>query len=93
METIVELDDRPSGLGWSPQGRLLVVGMKKRQLLRLDPGGLQVVAELAAFAPAPCNDTHSSADRGSACILVDAIEPRLYLVARVIMELARGKGF
>ncbi|HZN46000.1 MAG TPA: SMP-30/gluconolactonase/LRE family protein [Ramlibacter sp.] len=56
VETIVELDDQPSGLGWSPEGRLLVVGMKKRQLLRLDPGGLQVVSDLAAFAPAPCND-------------------------------------
>jgi hypothetical protein len=37
--------------------------------------------------------SHSPADRGSACILVDAIEPRLYLAARVIMDLARGKGF
>jgi sugar lactone lactonase YvrE len=56
VETITELDDQPSGLGWLPDGRLLVVGMKKRQLLRLDPGGLVVHAELGAFAPAYCND-------------------------------------
>lgn len=56
VETIAELDDQPSGLGWLPDGRLLVVGMKKRQLLRLDPGGLQVAAALDAFASAPCND-------------------------------------
>lgn len=56
VETVAELDDQPSGLGWLPDGRLLVVGMKKRQLLRLDAGGLVVAAELSAFAPAPCND-------------------------------------
>ena len=33
--TVVEPDDQPSGPGWLPDGRLLVVGMKKRQLLRL----------------------------------------------------------
>jgi sugar lactone lactonase YvrE len=56
VETIAELEDQPSGLGWLPDGRLLVVGMKKRQLLRLDPGGLVVHAELGALAPAYCND-------------------------------------
>jgi sugar lactone lactonase YvrE len=56
VETVVELDDQPSGLGWLPDGRLLVVGMRKRQLLRLDAGGLAVAAELAAFAPSYCND-------------------------------------
>lgn len=57
METVAELaDDQPSGLGWLPDGTLLVVGMKKRQLLRVGPGGTTVLAELSAFAPAPCND-------------------------------------
>lgn len=56
VETVVALDDQPSGLGWLPDGRLLVVGMKKRQLLRLDADGLRVAAELSAHAPAPCND-------------------------------------
>lgn len=56
VQTVVELDDQPSGLGWLPDGRLLVVGMKKRQLLRLDAGGLHVVAELSAYAAGDCND-------------------------------------
>ncbi|HEY0825473.1 MAG TPA: SMP-30/gluconolactonase/LRE family protein, partial [Ramlibacter sp.] len=56
VETVLELDDQPSGLGWLPDGRLLLVGMKKRQLLRLDAGGVAVHAELGAFAPSYCND-------------------------------------
>jgi sugar lactone lactonase YvrE len=54
--TVAELDDQPSGLGWLPDGRLLVVGMKKRQLLRLEGDGLRVMADLAGHAPALCND-------------------------------------
>jgi sugar lactone lactonase YvrE len=56
VETVVELDDQPSGLGWLPDGRMLVVGMKRRRLLRLDHDGLNVSAELGVHAPAPCND-------------------------------------
>jgi len=56
VATVLELDDQPSGLGWLPDGRLLVVGMLRRQLLRQDPGGLAVAAELAPLAPAACND-------------------------------------
>ena len=39
-EMIVEVPNRPSGLGWLPDGRLLVVSMTDRKLMRLDPGGL-----------------------------------------------------
>ncbi|MDA8358707.1 MAG: SMP-30/gluconolactonase/LRE family protein [Actinomycetota bacterium] len=35
----VELDDRPSGLGWLPDGRLLVVAMQAREVLRCEPDG------------------------------------------------------
>jgi len=56
VRTVVELDDQPSGLGWLPDGRLLVVAMKKRQLLRLDPGGLRVHADLSPLVEWPCND-------------------------------------
>ena len=38
-ETIVEVPQRPSGLGWLPDGRLLVVSMQDRRLMRLDPVG------------------------------------------------------
>jgi sugar lactone lactonase YvrE len=56
IESVCEVPGRPSGLGWLPDGRLLVVSMNERRLLRLDGGELTPVAELAAFAPGPCND-------------------------------------
>ena len=36
----LEIDDQPSGLGWLPDGSLLVVSMTKRQLLRRSPEGV-----------------------------------------------------
>src|SRR5262249_55560110 len=47
---------QPSGLGWLPDGRLLVVSMTDRRLLRLDPSGLSVVADLSDVATFHCND-------------------------------------
>ena len=55
-ETIVHVPNDPSGLGWLPDGRLLVVSMKDRRLLRLDPEGLTEVADLTPFARFHCND-------------------------------------
>lgn len=54
--TVAEVPGRPSGLGWLPDGRLLVVSMTDRRLLRLDPGGLVEVADLSRLAPFDCND-------------------------------------
>jgi sugar lactone lactonase YvrE len=56
VETVVEVPGQPSGLGWLPDGRLLVVSMNDRRLLRLDAGGLVEAADLSVLAPAPCND-------------------------------------
>jgi len=55
-ETIVTVPQQPSGLGWLPDGRLLVVSMADRRLLRLDPEGLITVADLSELAPFHCND-------------------------------------
>lgn len=55
-ETIVEVPGQPSGLGWTPDGRLLIVSMTDRRLLRLDPDGLTEVADLSALASHHCND-------------------------------------
>jgi len=52
----LETADMPAGLGWLPDGRLLVVGMVSRKLQRLDPGGLVEVADLSPFAAFHCND-------------------------------------
>jgi sugar lactone lactonase YvrE len=47
----------PSGLGWLPDGRLLVVGMEDRVLWRIEPDGTRVVhADLTGVARAACND-------------------------------------
>ena len=66
-ETIVEVPNRPSGLGFLPDGRLLVVSMTDRRLLRLDPDGLTEVADLTPHAPWHCNDMVVDA-RGNAYI-------------------------
>jgi len=55
-EKIVEVPGQPSGLGWLPDGRLLVVSMTDKRLLRLDPGGLTEVADLSGLASGICND-------------------------------------
>lgn len=55
-EAIVEVPGQPSGLGWLPDGRLLIVSMKDRRLLRLDPDGLTEVANLRGLASYHCND-------------------------------------
>ena len=61
-ETVVEVEKLPSGLGWLPDGRLLVVSMQDRRLLRLDPEGLREVADLSHVADFHCNDMVVDAD-------------------------------
>ncbi len=55
-EKIIEVSGSPSGLGWLPDGRLQVVSMLDRRLLRLDVGGLVEVADLSNLASFHCND-------------------------------------
>jgi sugar lactone lactonase YvrE len=55
--TEFEIDDRPSGLGWQPDGTMLVVSMTRRQVLRRSPAGaIGVHADLGAIAGFHCND-------------------------------------
>jgi sugar lactone lactonase YvrE len=56
MVEVAEVPKVPSGLGWLPDGRLLVVSMEDRTVLRLDGGELVVHADLSALAPFHCND-------------------------------------
>ena len=56
VETVISVPQQPSGLGWLPDGRILVVSMLDRRLLRLDPSGLTVAAELGDMAHYHCND-------------------------------------
>ena len=55
-EIIIEVKGAPSGLGWLPDGRLQVVSMLDRRLLRLDGNGLVEVADLNHLASFHCND-------------------------------------
>jgi sugar lactone lactonase YvrE len=62
--TVVDIpDDEPSGLGWLADGRLLVVGMKRRVVYRMEEdGSLCVHADLSAVARGVLNDMIVSAD-------------------------------
>ncbi len=55
-EKIVKVEASPSGLGWLPDGRLVVVSMIDRRLLCLDSEGLVEIANLAQLASFHCND-------------------------------------
>jgi sugar lactone lactonase YvrE len=48
--------DEPSGIGWLPDGRMLVVSMQRRKLLRLEQGRFVEAADLSALAAFNCND-------------------------------------
>jgi sugar lactone lactonase YvrE len=55
-QTIADVPKRPSGLGWRPDGTLLIVSMLDRSLLELTNGTLRVAADLSNLATGPCND-------------------------------------
>ncbi len=54
--TVARVPGQPSGLGWLPDGRMLVVSMTDRQLLRQDGDRMTIVADLSGLAPFHCND-------------------------------------
>jgi sugar lactone lactonase YvrE len=56
LRTELTIDDQPSGLGWLPDGRLLVVAMHRRQLLRVDHDGVKLHADLSGIAAYHTND-------------------------------------
>jgi len=57
------IEDQPSGLGWTPDGDLLVVSMVKRQVLRRTAKGVTSVhADLSKIATGHCNDLVVDAD-------------------------------
>ncbi len=56
-EKIADVPHQPSGLGWLPDGRLLVVSMLDRKVLRREPdGNLVVHADLSSVAGGHAND-------------------------------------
>src|SRR5262245_56707406 len=57
VEAVARVPESPSGLGWLPDGRLLVVSMEDRALLRRERDGRLVPhADLSKVADYHCND-------------------------------------
>lgn len=57
LEEVAVVDDQPSGLGWLPDGSLLVSCMLQRQVRRVaSDGGVSLFADLSALTDAPVND-------------------------------------
>ena len=62
-ETILDLgSEQPSGLGWMPDGSLLVVAMTARRILRVADGVVTIHADLSEIATWHCNDMVVAAD-------------------------------
>jgi sugar lactone lactonase YvrE len=66
-EVIVEVPGQPSGLGWMPDGTMLIVSMKDKKLLSFINNTLSEVADLSDLAGFHCNDMVVD-DRGNAYI-------------------------
>jgi len=56
VQKVVEVPGRPSGLGWLPNGDLLIVSMKDRRILRFDGSRLAEHADLSKMAEWHLND-------------------------------------
>ena len=56
-EKVLTVEAQPSGLGWMPDGSLLIVSMKDQKLLRRSASGeVSEHADLSAHATGYCND-------------------------------------
>ena len=66
LEAVAEVANQPSGLGWLPDGRMLIVSMTDRRLLRQEPDGSLVEhANLFDLAGYHCNDMVVDAKGGA----------------------------
>jgi sugar lactone lactonase YvrE len=53
---VVEVEHQPSGLGWLPDGSLVIVSMKDQRVLRYTDAALSVLADLAPYCGGHLND-------------------------------------
>jgi sugar lactone lactonase YvrE len=56
VEVLCEVPAQPSGLGFDPQGRLLIVSMLDRRLLRLEAGQISEVCDFSDLMQYTAND-------------------------------------
>jgi sugar lactone lactonase YvrE len=64
-ETICTIPEQPSGLGWTPDGVLLIVSMRDQKLVRLEDDKLVEHADLSEHANYWCNDMVVDAQGGA----------------------------
>ncbi|WP_214404343.1 SMP-30/gluconolactonase/LRE family protein [Pseudonocardia lacus] len=65
-EVVARVPQQPSGLGFLPDGRMLIVSMRDRRLLRREPDGELVEhADLSGLVPSMLNDMTVTADGGA----------------------------
>ena len=62
QRVVARVPGGPSGLGWLPDGSLLIVSMHDRKVLALRDGVLEVHADLSAIATGHANDMVVDAD-------------------------------
>jgi sugar lactone lactonase YvrE len=61
VQETISVPDQPSGLGWLPDGRLLIAGQLERKVFRVEPDGAVVVhADLAQAVASHLNDMYVS---------------------------------
>jgi len=88
-EVVVEHDGALSGLGWLPDGDMLVVSMHDRKVLRLEHGTLRLHADLSQIATWHANDMIVAPDGtayvGNFGFDIDAypVQPRPASIARI----------
>ena len=56
LDVVLTTDDLPGGLGWLPDGSMLVVYMTQRKVMRLHEKSLHEYADLSELASFHCND-------------------------------------
>jgi sugar lactone lactonase YvrE len=55
-ETVLEVEGQPSGLGWLPDGSLLVVSMRDHRILRWDGSEVSLHADVSEYCGGHLND-------------------------------------
>ena len=56
VEKIVDIPNQPSGLGWLPNGDMLIVSMHDQKLMRFSDGVLSLHSDLSHLTKFTCND-------------------------------------
>ena len=56
IEKIIDIPNQPSGLGWLPNGDLLIVSMLDRKIMKYSNNVLTLHSDLSELTPFRCND-------------------------------------